>query len=100
MSKFRVLTLTALLLVGACVSEEDDVDGATLYANNCSSCHGVDLSGEVGASLVAGTEAGDKTDAQWGDAIRSGIGAMPAFRGLSDAEVDAVIAHVRQLQGE
>ncbi len=94
------LVAAALFLLSACASAQDQVDGATVYATNCSSCHGLDLQGEIGASLAPGSEAGDKTDAEWGDAIRSGIGTMPAFRGLSDAEVAAVIAYVRQLQSE
>jgi mono/diheme cytochrome c family protein len=82
-------------------------DGAALYQSNCSACHGVDLRGTGrGPSLLSVVyEPGHHPDAAFRAAIARGVtphhwqfGPMPTITGLDDDAVDAIIAHVRQVQ--
>jgi mono/diheme cytochrome c family protein len=85
------------ILVSGC--SETSTDGAVLYRKFCAACHGSDLSGGVGTSLAAGTRAAAQDDAAYRAVIRDGTTGMPAT-GLDELQIDAVIAYVRQLQGE
>ncbi len=96
MSKFPAL-LVALLMLAGC-SSGSQPDGALIYANNCSSCHGADLGGGRGVPLDAGSEAASKSDDEYLVVIRSGTGIMPSYQGFSDEQVAAVIAYLRRLQ--
>jgi len=66
------------------------VDGATVYADNCSGCHSADGSGGQGPNIAA------QTDAQHvADQVENGGTAMPAFAGtLTSEQVDAVAEYV------
>lgn len=90
------LVAIAILLTGCAES----TDGAVLYRKYCAACHGSDLSGGVGPSLAAGSEAADSTDAEYRMVIREGLGDMPAVTSLDELRVDAVVAYLRQVQGE
>jgi cytochrome c551 len=64
-------------------------DAATIYKQNCVSCHGVDLSGGVGPSLqnVGSRLAAD----QIATTIADGRNAMPAFKArLKSDEINAL----------
>ncbi len=83
------------------------LDGAGLYGANCASCHGADLRGtERGPShLSVVYEPDHHPDAAFRAAIQDGapqhhweFGAMPPVDGLSDDDVDAIIAFVRAEQ--
>ncbi|MGK2950393.1 MAG: c-type cytochrome [Acidimicrobiales bacterium] len=92
---------------------EDGVDdqalGAQVFSASCATCHGPELLGTfVGPPLVDEIYAPDHHD---DDAIRAAIAngvephhwdfaAMPPIPGLDAAEVDAVIGHIRAVQGE
>lgn len=81
--------------------------GAQVFSASCATCHGPDLRGTfVGPPLLDEIYAPDHHD---DDAIRAAIAngvtphhwdfaAMPAIPGLSEAEVDAVIAFIRAEQ--
>jgi mono/diheme cytochrome c family protein len=83
------------------------VDGAAVYEARCASCHGGDLGGgALGPSLRSELYGPDRFE---DDRIRASIskgveqvnwefGPMPMVSGLSAAEVDAVVAHVREVQ--
>lgn len=106
---------SALLAVGAAAcggtdSAADDsssTSGADLYAANCASCHGSDLGGtERGPShLSIVYEAAHHGDDSFRSAIAQGAGQhhwnfgdMPPIPGLSDDQVDDIIAFVRAEQ--
>ena len=81
--------------------------GAEVYAASCASCHGADLRGtDRGPShLSVVYEPNHHPDEAFRAAIADGarqhhwdFGPMPAVPGLSDAEVEAVIAFVRSRQ--
>ena len=82
--------------------------GADLYAASCASCHGVDLRGtERGPSHLSEVyEANHHADGAFLLAVRRGVvphhwsfGPMPVIEGLSDADVEAIVAFVRDSQG-
>lgn len=89
------LVAIAVLLTGC----SESTDGAELYRKYCAACHGSDLSGGVGPSLLAGSQAGAASDAAYQAVIRDGTTGMPATS-LDELRIDRVIAYVRQVQGE
>lgn len=114
-----LVALACLLVVGACAPDTLEgpvVDvqdhalveaGEPLYAANCASCHGTDLRGtDVGPShLSILYEPGHHSDFAFLQAVRFGsqphhwsFGPMPAIAGLSDEEVEAITAYVRESQ--
>jgi mono/diheme cytochrome c family protein len=113
----RPVAVVALVaLVGACGSDEpqsgtsssaDPVRGAEVYAAGCASCHGADLRGtDKGPShLSIVYEPSHHGDASFRNAIANGspqhhweFGDMEPVEGLSDGDVEAVIAFVRAEQ--
>ena len=92
---------------GAAQAGGDPVAGAALYADNCASCHGADLQGTDSGPphLHPVYEPGHHGDVAFQRAVQLGapqhhwdFGPMPPVEGLSDAEVDDIIAYVRQEQ--
>ena len=98
--------LAALLFLGtnAAMAAETHAkpDGARLYAQRCSACHGADGSGGVGVPLALPAFLSSVDDAYLRNTIRLGRPGrvMPAFTKLTDAEVDAIIAHIRRWPGQ
>jgi hypothetical protein len=81
--------------------------GAQLFALNCAVCHGVAAAGSaMGPPLVHRIyEPAHHGDAAFRAAVRQGVkshhwsfGDMPPVPGVTDAQVDRIIAHVRELQ--
>lgn len=54
------IIILAVLALAACV-DEDPVDGATLFAENCASCHGADATGNGAAARGLGVAPPDLT---------------------------------------
>lgn len=109
------VVLAAVVLVGCGGADEgaappasaDLALGAEVYAQSCASCHGDDLEGtDRGPShLSIVYEPGHHPDAAFRSAIANGamqhhwgFGPMPPVEGLTDDEVDAVIAFIRSEQ--
>ena len=100
--------VTAVLVVTAAACGADSNDGASggrsaaIYGANCASCHGGALEGtDRGPSLVDPIY-DELTDADMRAAVRNGVeedrwefGPMPAMGGLSDAQIDEIVAFVR-----
>ena len=114
-----MLCLLALLTAGCSVStgvqESGDLvrdpnivaAGADLYASTCASCHGTDLRGtDQGPShLSVVYEPGHHSDTAFLLAVRRGVsahhwpfGSMPPIENLTDAEVEAIVVFVRDIQ--
>lgn len=72
-------------------------DGARLYNRNCAACHGSQGTGGVGMPLALPDFLAVADDDFLRKTIRLGRPGrvMPAFRQLSDAQVDALIKHIR-----
>ena len=80
--------------------------GATLYAQNCTACHGVGGSGDGPASIVFQPRPFNfrhlKPDASEVDRVlREGVAgtAMPSFPGLDAQDRLALTAYIRSLYG-
>ena len=81
------------------------VDGASLFNRQCAQCHGRD--GRAKTRRGRQTHTRDITNAEWQsdisderifNSITRGKGKMPAFKKLSDGEIDALVAYVRRLR--
>lgn len=74
-------------------------DGATLYKRHCAACHGMTGNGGVGVPLDMRDLQAVIDDAYIRETIRHGRPGrvMPAFTQLSDADIDALVRHVRSL---
>lgn len=81
-------------------SVEQVAAGRDLYAATCATCHGEAGEGAPAAGVPAlngSMHAWHHPDSQIAGFLRQGIGAMPAVgAGWSDAEIDAVLAYVKQ----
>ena len=79
------------------VMAADPVKGGEVYANNCYICHGDDGQGVV--PNAPNFKYGDrliKPDTELFQSISSGMGLMPAFRGiLSEQDILDVISYLR-----
>jgi cytochrome c oxidase cbb3-type subunit III len=76
--------------------------GSQVFASNCAGCHGLDGRGSERAPGIATNPKGQPmTDAQISQIVAEGIPGtgMPAFHSLSESERQAVVKHLRTLQG-
>jgi len=111
-----IVVITAVIL-SACASTSSPpsvaapaagkIDGAAVYAQRCASCHGADLNGtDKGPSHRSKVyEPGHHNDASFRSAILNGapahhwdFGDMAPVVGLSEQEITAVIAYIRETQ--
>lgn len=97
MKRTLAVVAVALAMAGC---RETGTTGSAVYFSTCSACHGVDLTGGVGSALTAGSAAADLSDAEYRTVIREGTTDMPANRGLSEAQLDALIDYIRSVQGQ
>jgi cytochrome c oxidase cbb3-type subunit 3 len=72
--------------------------GDELFARYCSSCHGLDGKGGVGIPIALPSFLNSVSDEYLRKTIRNGRPGriMPAFDSLSDAQVSAIVKHVRR----
>lgn len=81
----------------------DSVAARTDYRTKCAICHGPDGSGStVGKSMkvpdLRSQTVQKKPDSELSGIISNGKGAMPSFKSsLSDAQIQALVAHVRAM---
>lgn len=89
----RVFLLSLLL----CASAQAAPDGARLYAQNCAACHGERGDGGIGIPLALPSFHAQVDDEYLRKSIRLGRPGrvMPPAPHLSDAEVDAIVKHMR-----
>jgi len=80
-------------------------DAAALFNNQCAKCHGRD--GRAKTARGRQTHTRDITNSEWQNdvsderifnSISRGKGKMPAFKKLSDAEIDSLVSYVRRLR--
>ena len=111
--RVAVLACAALAVPASCSSGDSPPAassggaGAALYAQSCASCHGRDLRGtDQGPSHLSEVYAPDHhPDSSFRAAIVQGtrahhwdFGDMAPVTGLSDGEIDEIIAYVREQQ--
>ena len=106
--KIRSVTVPALLAFALAIPAfAAGSDGAALYKSKCAMCHGADGSGQtsMGKSMkirdLRSAEVQKQTDVELTKIIAGGKGKMPAYgKQLSNADVEALIAHIRTLKGK
>ncbi|HTQ86927.1 MAG TPA: cytochrome c [Candidatus Solibacter sp.] len=106
----KLLGVAAIALAGSVLiftprSTSAAEDGAALYKTKCAMCHGADATGKpaVKAPSLVSDEAKKKSDAELTDTIANGgkeKKAAHAFskKGVSDDQVKALVAYIRDLQ--
>jgi mono/diheme cytochrome c family protein len=81
----------------AAVEAAGGVDGATVFGDNCATCHGGDGSGGIGPRLAGGRVVTVYPDpADQIAVVTNGRAGMPAFgRKLTEEEIRAVVEYTR-----
>ena len=94
--------IVTLLLVLAASVVNAAPDGAELYHQHCTVCHGDDGRGGVGVPLSLPSFINSVSDEYLSLTIRLGRPGriMPAFPKLSDAQVNAIVKHMRSWTNE
>jgi mono/diheme cytochrome c family protein len=101
------LTVAGRLARTAAVNDSSATapDGASLFNSQCAQCHGRD--GRAKTKRGRQTHTRDIASAEWQNdvsderifnSISHGKGKMPAFKKLSDAQVDSLVTYVRRLK--
>lgn len=101
---FAAATITTLFCVTC--SAADSAAGKAVYEKKCKMCHGASGEGNPGMAkalnvTIANLSSADVqklSDADIKKAVTEGKGKMKPVAGLSDADVDNVIAYVRTLK--
>lgn len=90
----RILLLALALTSSAAFAAPD---GYRLFARHCAACHGLDGEGGVGVPLALPSFLANVSDEFLFKTIRNGRPGrvMPAFRTLSDAQISAIVGHIR-----
>lgn len=91
----KYLLLAVIMLFSAGVNAAPN--GQRLYENNCASCHGQNGAGGVGVPLSLPSFLHSVPDTYLEKTIRYGRPGrvMPPFRYLSDAQIKAIVGHLR-----
>lgn len=89
--------LLALTLVSTSTAAFAAPDGDRLFARHCAACHGMEGEGGVGVPLALPSFLTNVSDEFLFKTIRNGRPGrvMPAFRTLSDAQIQAIVGHIR-----
>ena len=97
---FALLALAAVAGAQAAAQGTAAVNGAQLYAQHCAACHGETGHGGVGVPIALPAFLAGVDDLYLERTIRTGRPGrvMPAFTRLSDAEVSAIVRHIRGWQ--
>ena len=103
-----VLVVAAGLGLAGCDLLSGGSEGARLWKQRCAKCHGV--GGDGNTPQYMGNYKADLLDdswyhggepGSWAVVIREGVfGSMPPNPDLSREQVNALVAHLRQLRGE
>lgn len=83
-------------------STSNALESKRIFSVNCAACHGLDGQGsERGPNIASKREIQQKTDQALLRIVREGVvgTGMPAFRSLGVPAIQAVVQHLRELQG-
>ena len=89
MPPFPKLTDADIALIQATLDEAcpaATASGLDLFVGNCGTCHGVDARGRTGPDVHCGRAIGD--------AVRNGLGGMPALMRITDSEIHRIGDHL------
>lgn len=96
------MRLLTILLLFIATSVGAAPNGTKLFKEHCAACHGEHGEGGVGVPLALADFQANVDDNFLFQTIRNGRPGrvMPAFKTLSDAQVDALVAHIRSWKPE
>jgi aldose sugar dehydrogenase len=98
----RLLAACLFLPAVLTVAQESGRDSRKLYAEFCAACHGANLEGAAGPSLIDAEWKNGGTDEAIAASIRSGNvnAGMPAFgAAVSDKELRGLVVYIREQAG-
>ncbi len=106
MSRGVALILVLIFMATLSALAADAAAGKTAYDKKCKVCHGADGAGNAGMAKalnvtippLGGADVQKMSDADLKKVVTQGKGKMKPVSGLSDADVDNVIAFVRSLK--
>ena len=106
MSRKWALVLTLVMVAVTPVFAADAAAGKAVYDKRCKMCHGANGEGNPGMAKALNTtiqnlgsaDVQKMSDADLKMVITKGKGKMKPVAGLSDADIENVIAHVRTLK--
>src|SRR5258708_30643985 len=78
-------------------------EASKIFAATCAGCHGLDgRGGERGPNIASRQEVQRRSDKELQRTVRNGISetGMPNFAFLGDTKIEALVAHLRVLQGK
>ena len=95
--KLPILMNLALVIILASPALSAGLDGGSLYRDNCAGCHGYAGKGGVGVPLSLEGFQSTVSDRYLFHTIRNGRPGrvMPAFKQFSDAQIKAIVKHLR-----
>jgi putative heme-binding domain-containing protein len=102
LSSRKVLLSLCALSALAPAQQISNREGQQIFATRCATCHGLDGQGaERGPNIAGRHEVQQLSDQALAKIIGRGIptAGMPSFRALGSTKIEAVVHHLRNLQG-
>ena len=95
-----MIKLIFIIITAFAMSSVQAKDGASLYSQHCAACHGSQGNGGVGVPLALPDFQQSVSDDFLAKTIRHGRPGrvMPAFKNLSDDELNSLVKHLRSWQ--
>ncbi|HLJ49913.1 MAG TPA: cytochrome c [Bryobacteraceae bacterium] len=104
MSKFLLACTVLFSLSVKAQDTKNETKGAATFSQQCASCHGADgkaqttTGKQLNAADLTSSSVQQMSDAQIAKVVKHGNGKMPPVgENLSDDEIKAVVAYVKQL---
>lgn len=100
MSRSAAVLLALVLSACSPGGPSEDATGEQIYGELCARCHDSDLSGSaVVPPLGPGSNVAGEDDEYIEFTIRNGRGRMPSFPSLDETQLQRLISHIREVQG-
>jgi quinoprotein glucose dehydrogenase len=80
---------------GQAAMDRTGQQGRTLYVQACQGCHGADLGGQAGGAPSLTGILGRRGEAGVRKIVKEGSGMMPSFADISDADLNSLLAFLR-----
>jgi mono/diheme cytochrome c family protein len=103
-----IIGVILFIFVAVAIQAQDAAAGKAVYGKKCQSCHGADGSGNPNIAKVLNVqlkplgsdEVQKKSDGDLKMTITAGTGKMKPVAGVSDKDINDVVAYVRTLKAK